>query len=223
MNVKLFISALTKFALGVVLVGALIFLPAGSFAFLQGWLLMVALFAPMFVVGVILMIVNPDLLQKRLNAKEKEKDQNVVVKLSGLMFVVGFTLAGLGYRFGWFVLPIWVSIVATVLFLLAYGLYAEVLRENMYLSRTIEVHEGQRVIDTGLYGVVRHPMYSATLLLFLAMPLMLGSVYALLVFLIYPFVIAQRIKGEEALLEVELDGYSAYKKKVKFRLIPYIW
>ena len=223
MTVKLFIQAILKFLLGVVLVGVLIFLPAGSLAYFNGWLLMGVLFVPMFFAGIVMLVKNPELLKSRLDAKEKEKDQDLVVKLSGLMFIGGFAVAGLGYRFGWYMLPVGVSIGAAVVFLIAYVLYAEVLRENTYLSRTIKVAEGQTVVDTGLYGVVRHPMYSVTLLLFLAMPILLGSVYALVIFLAYPFIIAKRIKGEERLLEAELDGYIDYKKKVKYRLIPFIW
>lgn len=220
---KLFCSAVLKFLLGVVLVGVLIFLPAGTLAFMNGWLLMGVLFVPMFLAGVVLMLVNPALLSKRLKAKEKENDQNTVVKLSGLMFLIGFVLAGFGYRFGWYVLPMRVSIGAAIVFLVAYLLYAEVLRENAYLSRTIEVQEGQTVIDTGLYGLVRHPMYSATLFLFLTMPLILGSVYSLVVFLAYPPIIIKRILGEERFLRKELSGYSAYQQRVKYRLIPFVW
>ena len=223
MTVRLFAEAILKFLLGVVLVGVLIFLPAGSLAYFNGWLLMGVLFVPMFFAGIVMMVKNPELLKSRLDAKEKEKNQDLVVKLSGLMFIGGFAVAGLGYRFGWYMLPIGVSIGAAVVFLIAYVLYAEVLRENTYLSRTIKVAEGQTVVDTGLYGIVRHPMYSVTLLLFLAMPILLGSVYALVIFLVYPFIIAKRIKGEERLLEAELDGYVDYKKKVKYRLIPFIW
>ena len=223
MTVKLFIQAILKFLLGVVLVGVLIFLPAGSLAYFNGWLLMGVLFVPMFFSGIVMLVKNPELLKSRLDAKEKEKDQDLVVKLSGLMFIGGFAVAGLGYRFGWYMLPVGVSIGAAAVFLIAYVLYAEVLRENTYLSRTIKVAEGQTVVDTGLYGIVRHPMYSVTLLLFLAMPILLGSVYALVIFLAYPFIIAKRIKGEERLLEAELDGYADYKKKVKYRLIPFIW
>lgn len=220
---KLFCSAVLKFLLGVILVGMLIFLPAGTLAFMNGWLLMGVLFVPMFLAGVVLMLVNPALLSKRLKAKEKENDQSVVVKLSGLMFLIGFVLAGFGYRFGWYVLPMRVSIGAAIVFLVAYLLYAEVLRENAYLSRTIEVQEGQTVIDTGLYGLVRHPMYSATLFLFLMMPLILGSVYSLVVFLAYPPIIIKRILGEERFLRKELSGYSAYQQRVKYRLIPFVW
>ena len=220
---KLFLQAIAKFTLGVVLVGVLIFLPAGTLAFHNGWLLMGILFVPMFAAGLVMLAKNPDLLRSRLDAKEKQKEQQLVVKLSGLMFLAGFVVAGLGVRFGWYILPRWVSLCAAAAFLLAYVLYAEVLRENTYLSRTIEVQWGQKVIDTGLYGMVRHPMYSATLLLFLTMPLVLGSVYAFVIFLAYPFIIAARIRGEEAFLEQELDGYAAYKQKVKYRLVPLIW
>lgn len=223
MTIQLFVSAIAKFLLGVVLVGGLIFLPAGTFAYFNGWLLMGILFIPMFLAGIVMMFKNPDLLKSRLNAKEKQKEQDLVVKLSGLMFLVGFVLAGLGFRFRWYVLPTGVVIGAAVIFLIAYILYAEVLRENTYLSRTIGVREDQKVIDTGLYGIVRHPMYSVTLLLFLSMPLVLGSVYAFLVFLAYPFIIAKRIRHEEAFLEKELDGYREYKQKVKYRLLPFIW
>lgn len=220
---KLFVEALTKFTAGMILVGLLVFLPAGSFAYWQGWLFMGILFVPMFFAGLVMMAKNPGLLRSRLDAKEKQKDQDLVVKLSGLMFLAGFVVAGLGVRFDWYMLPKGVVFAAAIVFLVAYGLYAEVLRENTYLSRTIQVQENQTVVDTGLYGVVRHPMYAVTLLLFLAMPLVLGSVYAFVIFLVYPFIIAKRIKGEEAFLEEELTGYKEYKEKVKYRLIPFIW
>lgn len=223
MTVKLFIQAILKFISGVILIGVLIFLPAGSLDFFNGRLLMGILFVPMLLAGIVMMIKNPGLLKSRLNAKEKQKDQDLVIKLSGLMFLAGFIVAGLGFRFGWFILPKGVAVAASAVFLLAYALYAEVLRENTYLSRTIEVQENQKVIDTGLYGIVRHPMYSATLLLFLSMPVVLGSVYSFIIFLIYPFIIAKRIKGEEEFLEKELEGYREYRKKVKYRLIPFIW
>ncbi len=223
MTKKLFFEAIAKFLLGVILVCALVFLPAGTFNFTQGWLFVSILFIPMFFAGIVMMIKNPVLLKKRLDAKEKEKDQSVVVKLSGLMFILGFVLAGLGIRFSWYVLPMWVTYISVVLFLIAYLLYAEVLRENTYLSRTIKVEEGQKVVDTGLYKIVRHPMYSVTLLLFLSIPLILGSLYAFIIFLAYPFIIAKRIKGEEELLLRELDGYADYKKRVKYRLVPFIW
>ena len=223
MTMKLFLGAVTKFLLGVVLVGMLIFLPAGTFSYFNGWLLMGILFVPMFLVGIVMMCKNPNLLKSRLDAKEKQKEQSLVVKLSGLMFLAGFVLAGLGVRFHWLVLPKGVVIGAAVVFLIAYILYGEVLRENTYLSRTIEVQENQKVMDTGLYGLVRHPMYGATLLLFLSMPIVLGSVYSFLVFLAYPFIIVKRMKHEEEFLEKELDGYREYKRKVKYRLIPFIW
>lgn len=219
----MFLGAVSKFLLGVVLVGILIFLPAGTLLFFNGWLLMGILFIPMFLAGVVLMFKNPNLLKSRLNAKEKQKEQDRVVKFSGLMFLAGFIVAGLDFRFGWFPLPQSVSVVAAVLFVIAYALYAEVLRENTYLSRTIEIQEGQTVVDKGLYGIVRHPMYAVTLILFLSMPLVLGSLYAFVIFLAYPFIIAKRIIHEEAFLEAELNGYREYKQNVKYRLIPFIW
>lgn len=222
-NKKLFIEAISKFLLGVILVGLLIFLPAGTISYVNGWIFMGILFVPMFFAGLVMMAKNPNLLRSRLNAKEKQKDQSLVVKLSGLMFLLGFIIAGLNYRFGWYVLSLRSSIIAAIVFLLAYLLYAEVLRENAYLSRTIEVQENQKVIDTGLYGVVRHPMYSATILLFLSMPMVLGSIYSFIIFLAYPIIIAMRIKGEEEFLEKELEGYKEYKNKVKYRMIPFIW
>lgn len=223
MNLKLFLQALIKFISVVILIGLLIFLPAGSFLYCYGWLFMGVLFIPILLMGIIMMVKNPELLKKRLDGKEKQKDQSLVVKLSGLMFLAGFAVAGLGYRFEWYMLPEWVTFVASVIYLLSYVIYAEVMRENTYLSRTIEVQENQKVIDTGLYGIVRHPMYFATLLLFLSIPLILGSVYSFLIFLAYPLIIAKRIKGEEKFLEKELDGYREYKQKVKYRLIPFIW
>ena len=223
MTSKLFIQAITKYLLGVILVGVLIFIPAGTLAFTQGWILMGILFIPMFIAGVIMLCKSPDLLRSRLDAKEKQKDQSIVVKLSGLMFLVGFLVAGLGIRFEWYVLPMGVTVSAAIVFAAGYILYAEVLRENTYLSRTIEVQENQKVVDTGLYGIVRHPMYSATLLMFFAMPLVLGSVFSFIIFLTYPFIIIKRLKSEEEFLEKELEGYSEYKQKVKYRLIPFVW
>ena len=223
MNKKLFIGAIAKFSLGVLLVGLLIFLPAWTLNYPNGWLLMGILFVPMFIAGIIMMIKNPELLKKRLDVREKEKDQQLVVKLSGLMFILGFVLAGLDFRFGWLPVPKLISIAAAMLFLFAYIVYAEVLRENTYLSRTIEVQENQKVIDTGLYGIVRHPMYFATLILFLSIPLVLGSLVSFFVFLAYPVIIVLRIKNEEQVLLRELEGYDEYMKKVKYRLIPYIW
>ncbi len=223
MTAKLFFSAIIKFLLGVVLVGLLVFLPAGTLSFFGGWLFMGILFIPMFLAGIVMMFKNPDLLRSRLDAKEKQKEQDLVIKLSGLMFLAGFIVAGLDFRFGWLPLPKGVTIGAAVVFILAYVLYAEVLRENTYLSRTIEVQENQKVVDTGLYGIVRHPMYAVTLLLFLSMPLVLGSLFSLVIFLAYPLIIAKRIKHEEEFLEKELEGYKEYKQKVKYRLIPFIW
>ncbi|MBO5669927.1 MAG: isoprenylcysteine carboxylmethyltransferase family protein [Clostridia bacterium] len=223
MKKSLLAQAVVKFLLGVILVGTLIFLPAGTLRFWNGWMLMGVLFVPMLIAGLVMLLKNPDLLKRRLDAKEKQKDQNLVIKLSGLMFLLGFVTAGLDYRFGWCRVPTAVSVVSAMLFLLAYALYAEVLRENTYLSRTIEVSKGQTVIDTGLYGIVRHPMYSATVLLFLTIPLILGSLCGFAIFLAYPLLIAARIRGEERFLEAELDGYREYKTKVKYRLIPFIW
>ena len=223
MTRTLFFSAILKFTAGVVLLAALLFLPAGTIHWLGGWLLMGILFVPMFLAGLVMMAKNPNLLRSRLNAKEKEAEQDLVIKLSGLMFLVGFILAGLDFRFGWSRLPGWVNILGAVLFLTAYALYAEVLRENTWLSRTIGVQEGQTVVSTGLYGIVRHPMYAVTLLLFLSMPLVLGSVPAFLVFLAYPAIIARRIRNEEEVLKRDLPGYGEYLQKVRWRLIPYIW
>ena len=223
MTIKLFLQAITKLVLGVVVVGFLIFLPAGTIFFTNGWLLMGVLFIPMLVAGIAMMFKSPELLKKRLSAKEKLNEQKTVVILSGLMFALGFIVAGLTYRFDLYILPWYVTGIAVAIFLTGYLIYAEVLRENIYLSRTIEVTENQKVIDTGLYGVVRHPMYFSTLLLFLSIPLILGSLYAFVIFLAYPFIIVKRIKGEEDFLERELKGYSEYIKKVKYRLIPFVW
>ena len=220
---NIFLQSLTKFLLGVVILGLLIFLPAWSLHFWQGWLLMGILFVPMFIAGLVMMVKNPELLRKRLNAKEQEKEQKTVVALSGLLFVVAFVVAGLNWRFQWCVLPNWAVWVAAGLFLICYLLYAEVLRENTYLSRTIEVQEHQKVVDTGLYGIVRHPMYMATTILFLAMPLVLASPISFIIMLGYLPVIAKRIKNEEEVLEQGLEGYQEYKKKVKYRMIPPIW
>jgi len=223
MNIKLYFEAIIKFILGVVIIGLLIFVPANTISYWNGWLFMGLLFIPMFIAGLFMMVKSPELLRKRLNAKEKENEQKLVVKLSGLMFLVGFIIAGLNYRYSWIVLPNIVVIISSVIFIISYILYAEVLRENAYLSRTIEVQENQKVVDTGLYGIVRHPMYAVTILLFLSMPLVLGSVISFIIFLVYPFIIAKRIKNEEEVLEKELKGYSEYKKKVKYKMIPFIW
>ena len=220
---ELFLQALGKFLLGAVVVGLLLFLPAGSMQYWQGWLLMGILFMPMFCAGLVMMAKNPELLRKRLNAKEEEKEQRTVVILSGLLFVAAFVVAGLNWRFRWCVLPDWAVWVSAGLFLVCYLLYAEVLRENTYLSRTIEVQENQKVIDTGLYGVVRHPMYMATTVLFLAMPLVLASPLSFLIMLLYIPLIAKRIKNEEMVLEEGLEGYKEYKRKVKYKVIPFIW
>lgn len=214
MDKGLLTQALVKYFLGVILLGTLVFLPAWSLHYWQGWLLMGILFVPMFVAGLVMLAKNPDLLRKRLNAKEQEAEQKAVVKLSGLLFIIAFVIAGLNWRFGWWVLPDWAVWVAAGLFLASYILYAEVLRENTYLSRTIEVQENQKVIDTGLYGIVRHPMYMATTVLFLAMPLVLASPISFFIMLGYIPVIARRIKNEEKVLEDGLEGYAEYKKKV---------
>lgn len=223
MTKELFRQAVLKFTLGFILVGVLIFVPAGTLHYWNGLIFMGVLFIPMFCAGIMLMIKNPELLRKRLNAREKQMEQNIVLKLSGLMFIVGFVVCGLDFRFGWLALSQGVVIGAVILFLLAYLMLAEVIRENTYLSRTIEIQENQKVIDTGLYGVVRHPMYSATVILFLAMPLILGSLFGFIIFLTYPLIIAKRIRNEEAVLEEGLDGYREYKEKVKYRLIPFVW
>ena len=220
---KLLCNALAKFTFGALMVGLLIFLPAGTLHYAKGWLFMALLFIPMLGAGFVMLAKSPDLLKKRLDAKEKQAAQKGVLAFSGLMFLGGFVVAGLDFRYGWSHIPTVVTIIASLLFLLAYLLYAEVLRENAYLSRTIRVEEGQTVVDTGLYGIVRHPMYSATLLLFLAMPLILGSWYALVVFAFYPVIIVVRLKDEERLLTQELQGYAEYKQKVKYRLLPFIW
>ena len=219
----LFIQAISKFLLGVVIIGALLFLSAGSLRYWQGWLLMGILFIPMFCAGLVMVVKNPELLRKRLNAREGEKEQKTVVRFSGLLFFAAFVIAGLNWRFGWCVLPDWAVWVSAGLFLVCYLLYAEVLRENTYLSRTIEVQENQKVIDTGLYGVVRHPMYMATTVLFLAMPLVLASPISFLIMLLYIPLIAKRIKNEEKVLEEGLVGYKEYKQKVKYKVIPFFW
>lgn len=223
MTRKLFFQAILKYALGVLVVGILLFLPAGTLHYWKAWLFMGILFIPMLLAGIVMMLKNPELLKKRLNGKEQQAEQKSVIKLSALMFVLGFVIAGLNFRFGWIALPEWVSWAGAAAFLLSYLLYAEVLRENTYLSRTIEVQAGQKVIDSGLYGIVRHPMYSVTLILFLSMPLVLGSAISFAVFLAYPVIISRRIRNEEEVLEKGLEGYAEYKKKVKYRIIPFIW
>ncbi len=223
MNAKLFQQAVVKFLGGLLTVGLLLFLPAGTFAWWQGWLLIGILFVPMFIAGLVMMQKSPDLLRKRLDVREKESEQKAVIALSGLMFLTAFIAAGLNFRFQWIVLPAWVSRAAAAVFLLAYALYAEVLRENVWLSRTVEVQEHQQVIDTGLYGVVRHPMYMTTLLLFLAMPLVLGSPLSFIIMLAYIPIIARRIRNEEQVLEEGLAGYREYKERVRYKVIPFVW
>lgn len=223
MNIKLFIEAIIKYLLGVIIVSLLLFIPAGSFNYSNAWLFMGLLFIPMFIAGIIMMIKDPNLLKSRLDAKEKEKEQKSVVALSGLMFITGFVLAGFNYRFKWIELPNIVVIISSIVFIVSYILYAEVLRENSYLSRTIGVQDNQKVIDTGLYKIVRHPMYMITILLFLSIPLILNSIISFIIFLVYPFIIAKRINNEEKVLEKELIGYKEYKNKVKYKMIPFIW
>ena len=220
---KLLLNALTKFICGLLLVGLLIFLPAGTLRYCKGWLFIGLLFVPMLIAGFVMFFKSPDFLAKRLDVKEKQRAQKGVIALSGLMFIVGFLAAGFDYRFGWSKMPLPVTIIASVLFLVAYVLYAEVMRENAYLSRTIKVEEGQKVVDTGLYSIVRHPMYMATILLFLMIPVVLGSWYALIAFAFYPAIIVVRLKDEEDLLTRELPGYAEYKQKVKYRIIPFVW
>lgn len=223
MEKDLCFKALLKFSLGVVAIGILLFLPAGTFHYWKAWLLMGILFIPMLFAGIVLVLKNPDLLKKRLNTKESQAEQRLVINLSAAMFLLGFVLAGLNFHFGWIIAPDWLSWTGSAIFLLSYMLYAEVLKENAYLSRTVEVQKGQKVVDTGLYGIVRHPMYTITIFLFLSMPLVLGSLISFVVFLAYPVIIAKRIINEETVLEKDLDGYTEYKKKVKYKIIPYLW
>lgn len=223
MTAKLFIQALTKFLAGLLLVGLLLFLPAGTFAYPHAWLFIGILFVPMFIAGILLMCRQPELLRKRLSAKEQQGEQRWVVALSGLLFIAMFVIAGLNFRFGWLLMPDWLTYAAAVVFLLGYALYAEVMRENVWLSRTVEVQENQQVIDTGLYGIVRHPMYTATLILFLAMPLVLGSVLSFAIMLLYIPIIVKRIRNEEKVLEKDLAGYAAYMQRIRYRLIPFVW
>lgn len=220
---KLFLEAIVKFTCGLLMVGLLIFLPAGTLDYANGWLLIGLLFGPMLLAGFVMLAKSPDLLRKRLDAKEKQGTQKGVLAYAGLMFIAGFVVAGLDFRFGWSCVPGWLVTTGSVLFLVAYALYAEVMRENAYLSRTIKVEAGQTVVDSGMYGIVRHPMYAVTVLLFLMIPLILGSWYALIVFAVYPAIIVVRLKDEEELLTRELPGYEAYKQKVRYRLIPFIW
>ena len=223
MDLELFRQAMVKVLGGILLVGLLLFLPAGSLHYRQAWLLMGVLFVPMLAAGFVMLFKSPELLRKRLSAKEEQGEQRTVVALSGLLFIAAFVLAGLNWRFGWLILPDAVSWAAALVFLLGYVLYAEVLRENTWLSRTVEVQEGQKIIDTGLYGLVRHPMYMSTLLLFLSMPLILGSLYSFLLMLLYVPIIAKRIRNEEQVLEQGLAGYADYKRRVRYRIIPCVW
>lgn len=223
MNKKLFFEAITKYLMGLILVSILLFIPAGSIKYINGWLFIGLLFIPMFIAGIIMLFKNPELLKNRLNAKEKQNEQKEVLIISGIMFISGFIIAGLNYRYSWIELPNIVIIISSIIFIISYILYAEILRENTYLLRTIEVKKEQKIIDTGMYSIVRHPMYLITIFLFLTMPLILNSLYSFIIFLIYPLVIIKRINNEELVLEKELKGYTEYKKKVKYKLIPFIW
>ena len=223
MDTKLFLQAFSKFLIGLIIICMLLFIPAGTLNYPNGWLFIALLFIPMFIAGIIMFIMAPDLLRRRLDAKEEEEEQKLVLLLSGIMFLLAFILAGLNFRFGWFKLPAIAIIMASIIFLIAYAMYAEVLRENEYLSRTVEVSENQKVVDTGLYGLVRHPMYTSTIFLFLSMPLVLDSILSFIVMLIYPTIIIFRIRNEEKVLEKDLDGYKEYKEKVKYKLFPYLW
>ena len=223
MDIKLFFQALSKFLIGLIIICILLFIPAGTINYPNGWLFIALLFIPMLFAGIIMIFKSPDLLRRRLNAKENEDEQKTVILISGIIFLLAFILAGLNFRFGWFNLPSIVVIIASVIFLLAYIMYAEVLRENEYLSRTVEVSENQKVVDSGLYGIVRHPMYTSTIFLFLSMPLVLDSIFSFIVMLVYPIIIIFRIRNEEKVLENELIGYKEYKEKVKYKLIPYLW
>ena len=220
---KLFVQGITKFLLGIILVGVLLFVPAGTLDYINAWLLMGLLFIPMFIVGILLMIINPDLLKRRLDAEEKEQEQKEVIVLSGLMFITGFIIAGLNYKYNWITLSNTTVIIASILFVISYLLYGEILRENSYLLRTIKVEKDQKVVDTGFYGIIRHPMYAVTIPLFLSMPIILNSPISFIIFLIYPFIIIKRINNEEKVLEKDLKGYKEYQKKVKYKLIPFIW
>ena len=223
MNKKLFFQALSKFLIGLIIICILLFIPAGTLDYPNGWLFIALLFIPMFFAGIIMLFKSPDLLRRRLNAKESEDEQKTVILVSGIIFLLAFILAGLNFRFGWFHLPTVVIIISSVIFLIAYIMYAEVLRENEYLSRTVEVSENQKVVDSGSYGLVRHPMYTSTIFLFLSMPLVLDSIFSFIVMLVYPIIIIFRIRNEEKVLENELIGYKEYKEKVKYKLIPYLW
>lgn len=223
MKIKLLIQACVKFILGLVFIGILLFLPAGTFEYWNAWLFIALLFIPMFLVGIILWVKNPQLLEKRLKNKEKENTQKTVINVSVIVFIIGFIISGLDFRYEWSQISIEFVILGSIMLIISYGLYVEVMRENTYLSRIIEVQKEQKVIDTGLYRIVRHPMYFSTILLFLSFPIVLGSVFSFIIFLVFPFLLVKRIKNEEEVLEKELDGYKEYKQKVKYRLIPFIW
>lgn len=223
MDAKLFFQALAKFLIGLLLIAILLFVPAGTLKYSNGWLFIALLFIPMFIAGIITFVKSPELLKRRLNGKEEEDEQKTVILISGIMFLLSFIIAGLNFRFRWFKLPQTAIIIASLLFLMGYIMYAEVMRENVYLSRTVEVSENQKVVDSGLYGIVRHPMYTSTILLFLSMPLILDSIFSFAIMLIYPIIIIYRIKNEEKMLERELEGYREYKQKVKYKIIPFIW
>ena len=223
MNAKLFSQALSKFLFGLIIISLLLFIPAGTLNYPNAWLFLALLFIPMFIAGIIMLIKSPELLKKRLNAKEEENEQKIVILISGATFLLAFIIAGLNFRFKWSELPQIVIIASSIIFLLSYIMYAEVLRENIYLSRTVEVSENQKVVDSGLYGLVRHPMYTSTIFLFLSMPLILGSLFSFVIMLIYPIIIFFRIINEERFLEIKLEGYKEYKEKVKYKIIPFIW
>ncbi|WP_407453894.1 methyltransferase family protein [Methanobrevibacter sp.] len=223
MDTKLFSQALTKFLLGLIIISLLLFIPAGTLSYYNGWLFIALLFIPMFIVGTIMFIKSPELLKRRLNAEEEENEQKILILISGIMFLSAFIVAGLNFRFGWFKLPQIVITIASIIFLLSYIMYGEVLRENIYLSRTVEVSENQKVVDSGLYGIVRHPMYTSTIFLFLSMPLILDSIFSFIIMMVYPIIIIFRIKNEEKVLENELEGYKEYKEKIKYKIIPFIW
>lgn len=223
MDTKLFFQALGKILIGLIIVMLLLFVPAGTLNYFNGWLFIALLFIPMFIAGIIMFVKSPELLKRRLNGKEEENEQKIVIVISGIMFLSAFIIAGLNFRFGWFKLSQTIVAIASIIFLISYIMYGEVLRENVYLSRTVEVSENQKVVDSGLYGIVRHPMYTSTIILFLSMPLVLNSVFSFAIMLIYPIVIIFRIKNEEKVLENELEGYKTYKEKVKYKIIPFIW
>ena len=223
MDTKLFFQALGKILIGLIIIILLLFVPAGTFKYYNGWLFIALLFIPMLIAGTIMFVKSPELLKRRLNGKEEENEQKIVIAISGIMFLSSFIIAGLNFRFGWFRLSQTIVIIASIIFLISYIMYAEVLRENMYLSRTVEVNENQKVGDSGLYGIVRHPMYTSTIFLFLSMPLVLDSIFSFAIMLIYPIVIIFRITNEEKVLENELEGYKEYKEKVKYKIIPFIW